>query len=263
MGVAFVMGGPTELIITNTGIYQVDHGNIQSFSQVVDPFDQIQISGLSHRLEIRQGQEFRVEGRLNQTPTIAVNQGILEINTQRPGQVNVAFTIMGPQVPEQLIVYVPAGTVIEDIQVDMFNGRVMVDQLDIRGGLIRTTNGRIDVTNSALSHTELRTSNGRIYARDVYFREVTAITSNGRIDVFGELHGHTRLTTSNARVNAQVRGSIEDFGYNLRSSGRIDVDNGRLRVSGNLQNHAANAGVYMPNFLEITTSSGRIDVNFQ
>ena len=155
------------------------------------------------------------------------------------------------------------------IELNGSNGRVRVEGVALHAGLtVRTTNGRIIVSDVACDFADLQTSNacvsvdalktradirltstnGRLEARSaVAFGRVELQTSNGAINVEDISTDHMRLKTSNGSVSGTIKGRIED--YAITSS----TCNGHNNLP---------TGTQGAKSLEVSTNNGSIRVHF-
>ena len=158
------------------------------------------------------------------TYTIENHQGSLKIQKNRSENwVNNFFTLDFNSYKNKLIIDVPQdffGT----MEIETSNAHVLVDNLDIEKAMIKTSNGKVTVSETTLTGDfEIVTSNASVQLDSVEINSDSLVhTSNGKIlasDV--QIGQKGKFQTSNAGV--EIKDSTADVFDLKTSSGSVDL----------------------------------------
>ena len=184
------------------------------------------------------------------------------------------MTGLGVRGGAELRLAVPRGSRVE---IQSSNGAVTVNA-PIEGGVVRTTNGRIEIgesegslsiesSNGALvvgehmGSLDARTENGSIAVREHYGGPVAAETKNGSIEYRGELAVDTanRLSTTNGSVSIELLGEPSVVFDAQATDGQIGSRYALLEVTQGEESLRGRIGAGGAT-LEVRTTNGSIDL---
>ncbi|TXL65096.1 DUF4097 domain-containing protein [Cerasibacillus terrae] len=131
----------------------------------------------------------------------------------------------------------------ESLQIESDNGRIMIEEIDVKTADIRTDNGRIEINNMASDNLTANSNNGRINLANVDASTVTTKSSNGKI-VLNHVTGTLSSKTNN--------GSISLITEDLERSIDFKTDNGKIEIQ--TEKEPTNV------IFDLKTDNGSIDV---
>lgn len=131
----------------------------------------------------------------------------------------------------------------ESLQIESDNGRIMIEEIDVKTADIRTDNGRIEINNMANDNLTVNSDNGRINLANVDASTVTTKSSNGKI-VLNHVTGTLSSKTNN--------GSISLITEDLERSIDFKTDNGKIEIQ--TEKEPTNV------IFDLKTDNGSIDV---
>jgi hypothetical protein len=179
-------------------------------------------------------------------------------------------------IPE-VVVEVPEGLVLA-YDIDNDNANISVERVELRDSIfetsnagiemkgvrglessvvLKTSNGRINLSDFVVLNVDLKTSNGSIKMDGAEASgKLVAKTSNGKIEFSRILAGVIDLKTSNGSVSGSILGLATDFRKKVdTSNGKIEIDG--VRYDGDLEeNRVADRE------LIIKTSNGSVRIEF-
>lgn len=140
----------------------------------------------------------------------------------------------------------------KNLNVKTSNGKIHISNLNSNEVLLHTSNGGISADNTAVKSFNAKTSNGRIDLIDVNSPNKLHIkTSNGAISIKNILSDDISLVTSNGKIDGNIIGEINNYNISSKTSN----GNNSLKVYNN-QNPNPNKN------LLAHTSNGDIAVIF-
>ena len=159
-GVAWGLGAETSLT-WNNGFRLVSHSTVE-FNYTVADFDTLDVRLDVTTITLREGNEFRVEGRHHGDVNVDVRNGVLLIDTptQRRSWFNIGFTT-GLNTNQYLTITVPAGTELAGTM-HLGVGEIRVEHVALRNANIDTGVGEIRVTGALTGVNRFHTGVGEI-----------------------------------------------------------------------------------------------------
>lgn len=101
------------------------------------------------------------------------------------------------------VLYVPKAK-IDDISIKLFNGSLVVNDIQAEELDVKTSNGKIEVKNCKMDDFEGETGNGQIYLTNCEAKKVEANSFNGAIHVIGSV-GDIDVKTVNGNVLCDMK----------------------------------------------------------
>ena len=238
-------GGARGNIFFNRG-FQVEE--FLEFDVATEAFSAINIHTANMPVEIRTGNEFRVQARYSNLQDLAmeVRDGVLSVtdsatslNRGNLTWIRIGFSGFNES---RLIVTVPAGALTEGGSIINRNGNIAVSQIEGENLTLVTTNGRITLQNSTLDTVELLSTNGRIEVTNSTMGSLEVQTSNGRINLDRTVleRGSLRTTNGNIAVTNSDLGtaslqtsnsSITISDTTFKGGQEVRTTNGRIEIT--------------------------------
>ncbi len=190
----------------------------------------------------------------------------------------------GRDVEEYVIVYIPEGKSLDDINVSTSNASVTMKEMQCIVNEFDINTSNADVTLSGVTVTDslvVDTSNGqiRLDAACVCENDAKLITSNGQVDVIGGVFNRLEVKSSNGEINLDVAEVLDKRFIKVDTSNapisvtlnngegeadiKADTSNGEVYINGKSvgdddYEHAVSGGVR----LELDTSNADIRIEF-
>ena len=158
----------------------------------------------------------------------------------------------------EIIIYVPKGSSLNDVTLNTDNGRIEIANLNANTLKADTSNGAISTEDVVVSNnTSLTTSNGQVDISGTFSNSTYVKTSNGKIIGDGTFKGKTTFKTSNGAIS--YKNSIKRNDCNIIA----DTSNGSIRINDSKVGDDFKENNGASNSIDLDTSNGGITIEFE
>lgn len=158
----------------------------------------------------------------------------------------------------EVIIEVPRGISLDDVNLETSNGRIEIKNLTVNTLKADTSNGSITLEDVVtFDETALSTNNGPVNISGQFHESTYVKTSNGRIISNGTFNGKTTFKTSNGSITCDNNINRKDCDITAdTSNGTIRIDEAKVGDDYKEDNNADNS-------IHLDTSNGGISLNFK
>ncbi|MCL2592669.1 MAG: DUF4097 domain-containing protein [Defluviitaleaceae bacterium] len=275
--------------IASQNLSNVRYTNLEAFNNI-----SINVSSINVRVVQANYFGFEANYRDNSNLRYSFENGNLTVTQDAFNISQVNIMGFGSWQSEEIIVSLPRNATLEDVDIRVSSGRVIIDQLDCvnltarlssgnatinnitaQNANINTSSGRIrletivvadrldlqassgniDITNATAEIFDIRTTSGRIEGTRIVSNGFSAVAASGNITVGGVFNGHTTVRATSGRIRLNVAGSESNF--NVGTS----VSSGNVRINGE-RGRSSVINSNATNHIDARTSSGNINIDF-
>lgn len=144
--------------------------------------------------------------------------------------------------------------VAEKLVVDGTSGSVQTDNIKSDSIELRTVSGKITGINVSCGNLVTKNTSGSINISDLTTNSTDIRGSSGSVTLQGALSGKTYVSNISGSVKISSTLPKNDYGFKLSST------SGSTRIDG--EKFSGSMGTDKPNFFEVKTTSGSIDITF-
>jgi len=235
------MGANTSgLYIDRNGIH-IHSGDFQRTSATdIGLITDIKIDVRTLEVRIVRGDNFGYEifGDDISNVSVSFEDGFLAIEQRMP----LNFSISNPagirfRQRDHVTVYLPPRAVIDTVNIVSTSSNISIHDLHARNLTIRSTSGRV-------------------MANNIETHRLDAISTSGAITMQGKFHNETTVRATSGDVKLTVDGALDDYNW------RMAATSGATRLNGQRTTTRAMVTSSIINNINLTATSGRIDLNF-
>lgn len=279
------LGAKRSLVVTNEGVKAVG-SSIEDMTSTVETdleeFSSIDVTAYSQNVSIMNSDNGKygidIVYSLGGEIEWSIENKTLIVKEKREtvfSFINFDFGFWGREKNKHVIIYVPQGVKMNDIEVDLSSGRVETKDItsnnisyDITSGKgvidnctalslnVTMSSGRVNIDNSAFDNSNIRVTSGKVLADKMNCKKTDINVTSGTAEILGELVGKTKVKTISGTVKLDIIGESTEYSKSAKiTSGNVVID-GEKVVSG--YEYRGNN----ENSVDVSATSGKIVMNF-
>lgn len=275
-GVLF--GGRKGIYIDMEGVHVMndysEEKEVEEFN--LTPFKNIDISVGSQKVEVLYGDSYGIEMKNTKHENLewSNDAGTLRVSSKFRLSFNFLFF---PALQESYIkVYIPYDAKLDDTDIRIGSGSATMDGIESKSLSYNIASGKAFINNSTVGDLDLYIASGNVHLTDSEFDSMKVkvssgklgakgISSNGsdinvtsgRANFEGKLLGKTKVHVTSGNVSLDLAGKSEDYRKN------INVTSGGVRVDGVKTKGYQDSNNNAPNKMDISVTSGNVELNFR
>ncbi len=220
--------------------------DVKTFEEYVD-IRRIDIDIDDIGLEIRQGKEYKIEKKgLKRDVKVSLNNGELKLKEQ-------GSTWLG-STKGTVTVYIPANTILDEIEVDVGAGRTTIEGLEARSFTLDIGAGAVFIDNCKFDKADIEGGAGKTDITNSSFKDLEMETGVGSTRIEGYVLGNSKIEAGVGSIKLQLFGSKES--YTIKTEKGI----GSVRIDGEKPTNVYGRG---ENYISIEGGVGSIDIDFK
>ncbi len=228
------------------------------FSQTYTDVKSLYINHSTGKLNIRVGDEFRVEAaNVPESFKASVNNnGELTISESNDGIKFLWFTIGRIyNLKSQITVYVPETFIAEKATLDAGAGNITIDGLHTKRLEINAGAGNIDGEGLTADKVSVDGGVGNVTLDDVKFTDAVFDCGVGKLDISGSLIGDTDISCGVGSVDLDLTGNVNNYSF------KVDSGLGAVRLNGKKISGNHKANINAENMIQVDGGIGSVDIS--
>ena len=203
--------------------YFTNNEEIQTFAQSYQGVERIEIDSVISSINIKQGDEYRVEAtNLKNKFSATLQNGTLKIEENR-------FLFFGKKRNEAITIYIPKENNLNKLNIDAGAGRIEISDISVNNFDIDQGAGIIEITNSKFNRTSIDGGAGEIKISACTLNDMDLNAGIGKITLQGAVTGNSKIECGIGEMNILLDG--EEADYNIRANKGI----GNITINNNMQ----------------------------
>lgn len=221
-----------------------------NFSESYTGVSGIEIEALSSWVEIKTGDEFRVEATdVGKNFTAKVKNGVLYIEESK--------SLIGINDNSGKIeITVPEGSVLESLDIDTGAGKFVIDGIEVKEFDIDHGAGMLVIENSIFNEDDIDGGAGEIKISNTTLNNLDLDSGVGRVEIMATIRGNSQISCGVGEIDITLLGEEDDYSISLNKGiGNIkikDID----QVNGTVYGSGSNK-------LKIDGGIGSISIDFE
>lgn len=228
------------------------------FTETFTGVTSLEIENSTGKLEIRQGNEFKVEAEDVSEGFVAEvsNNGTLRISDDDSHFGFLWFNFSGFNNPNsKIVVYLPDSFIAEEATIDSGAGSVLMEGLYADNLEISAGAGTISGEDISADKVTIDGGVGSVTLKNVDFNDTYLNCGVGNVKLDGILIGHTEVDCGVGSVNLDLLGDVDD--YDLE----VDSGVGTIRLNGEKISDDYETDKNAPNSISIDGGVGDVKIN--
>ena len=243
-----IIGGIIGTVASFSGLFDEDEvlGDAKTYT-VSGDITELEIEIDAADFSIKQADTFSVESNLKQL-TVKEKDGVLKVKENK--EFGITYT------DAMLILYIPASTVFEKVEITTGAGRLTVDTLSTGSLKLELGLGKVNIENlTATSQADIDGGAGDITISGGTLHNLDLDIGVGKLHLTSAILGNSDFDIGTGRTNITIIGNKDDYSIDAEKGiGNITIDGETVSTVNSLGNGK--------NKIEISGGIGAIDLNF-
>ena len=196
-----------------------NNNNGKEFTQTYNNVKKIDIDILSSNIEIKPGQEFKVEANTESKLTCTQNNEILKIEE------NVGWFKVN-KVSGNIIIYIPKEANIEKLDLDTGAGKIDIQNIKAEKIDLDHGAGVLKITDSKFDNTDIDGGAGKIEIASSELNNMDLDCGAGKVEIEARITGNNKISAGVGEINLELLGNKEEYQITAeRGIGNIRIEN--------------------------------------
>jgi len=241
----FIISGLS--IITHIGNANIVEG--KSFTETYKDVQKINLDTASANIEIKIGDEFKVEIDTKNKVTSRLNNGELKVEEKQRWFWNTKFS-------GNITIYVPENIILKDLDLNTGAGKITIDNIKSEKCNIEHGAGLLKMSNSNFDKTNIDGGAGKIEIYSSKLNDLHLDCGVGKVEIEAMITGNSKVSADVGQIDLLLLGNSEDYKIRVgKGIGSISIN--RDEYSSNYTYGSGN------NKIEVEGGIGSIDIKFE
>lgn len=221
----FIMANICMLIFSGTAIFMHFDSNsnnksLKEFNEIYQNIEIIDIDIASYNIEIKLGNEFKVEASTKNNLICKQINGKLKIEESR------GWFFINNNLSGEVVISIPEGTILKEINLDTGAGEIVIDKIQAEKFDLEHGAGVLKILNSKFNRTDIDGGAGKIEISSSELNNLDLDCGAGKVEVEANVTGNSKISAGVGEINLTLIGNKEEYQITAEKGiGNIRIEN--------------------------------------
>lgn len=221
----FIIANICMLIFSGIAIFthfdsNSNNKSLKEFNEIYQNIEKIDIDIASYNIEIKSGNEFKVEASTKNDLICKQINGKLKIEESN------GWFFINNNLSGKVVISIPEGTILKEINLDTGAGEIVIENIQAEKFDLDHGAGVLKILNSKFNRTDIDGGAGKIEISSSELNNLDLDCGAGKVEIEANVTGNSKISAGVGEINLTLLGNKEEYQITAEKGiGNIRIEN--------------------------------------